>query len=61
MGITHGDIRGIADDALEALAGEGLEPAAQAPLDVQPDRVRISPRLGERLGARILGDLARRL
>src|SRR5687768_10437045 len=60
MRVAHGDIRGIADDAFEALAGERLEPAAQAPLDVQAKFGGVLPRQRERLCARIGADHARR-
>src|SRR6185503_16977750 len=57
--IVRLDIRGIADDRLEALPGKGLEPRPVAQLDVDTEAHGVPARDFERGSARVARDHAR--
>src|SRR5437764_10377797 len=56
MRVAGGDIRWIRDDEIEALALEGCEPAAMAPIDFCAECDGVTFRDLERCGARFHGD-----
>src|SRR5438067_647491 len=56
MRVAGGDIRWIRDDEIEALALEGCEPAAMAPIDFCAECCGVTLRDLERCGARFHGD-----
>src|SRR5436305_11164826 len=56
MRVAGGDVRWIRDDEIEALALEGCEPAAMAPIDFGAECYGVTLRDFECCGARFHGD-----